>query len=113
MKLINKTSRKVLLEKIRFAKTPWARFKGLLFTQNLPKNQGLWLIPCNSVHMFGMRYPIDVLFLDRNNRVIHKIAKLKPNRISPIIFKAKSVIEFPAAWLQKHSVSIHDHLEAA
>jgi hypothetical protein len=63
---------------------------------SLPAGEGLWIEPCNSIHMFFMRFAIDAVFLDRDNRVKRVVRDLKPWRVSPIVFGARTVVELPA-----------------
>ncbi len=72
--------------------------------------EGLWIVPCPMIHTFFMAFPIDVLFLDEELRVRKVIENLKPWRISPWVFSAKSVLELPGGSLNG-SVSIGDELE--
>ncbi|MDQ6747983.1 MAG: DUF192 domain-containing protein [Candidatus Dormibacteraeota bacterium] len=65
----------------------------------LPSGRGLWIEPCNSIHMFFMRFAIDVLFLDRSGRVKRVMLRLKPWRVSPIVFGARTTVELPAGTL--------------
>ena len=96
MKAIDRTSGKELAPNLSVAVTPFARLKGLLGKSSLPVGEGLWIKPCNSVHTFGMRFPIDVLFLDKKKHVVGLARTLRPNRISRLYLSASSVIELPA-----------------
>lgn len=89
------TNSKIILEELRIADTFLERFKGLM-GKTLNDSEGLWIEPCNSIHCFFMKIPIDVLFLDQDNKIIHKISHMKPCSVSPIIKGAHSVIEGPA-----------------
>lgn len=91
--LINKQTNEVILERVTIAQSPLSRFKGLMGKKNLPENAGLLLKPCNSIHCFFMRFPIDVAFLDKEDRVLKVISNLRPGRISPIVWKAAYVVE--------------------
>jgi hypothetical protein len=86
----------VLAERLRPAHTHWTRLRGLLGTRALPAGDGLWIRPCRQVHMFGMRYAIDVVFLDDTHRVVGLTPDLQPGRISPKVREATSVLELPA-----------------
>ena len=68
-----------------------------------------WIKPSNQVHMFGMRYAIDVVFLDDAGRVLRVVHALQPNRISPRVKGATSVLELPAgtARARRHSSRVH------
>ena len=72
--------------------------------RELPAGRGLWIEPCNSIHMFFMRFAIDVLFLDREGRVKKVMLRLRPWRISPIVFGARTVVELPAGLLTDKSL---------
>lgn len=83
-------------DRLRVADTHWTRLRGLLGTSALPAGDGLWIRPCRQVHMFGMRYPIDVVFLDENLTVVGLAETLLPWRVSPLVRAATTVIELPA-----------------
>jgi len=86
----------VLADRLRRADTHWTRLRGILGTRGLEPGEGLWIRPCNQVHMFGMRYPIDVVFLDDAGRVLRTVEALRPNRVSPRVKAATNVLELPA-----------------
>ena len=69
------------------------RARGLLFRRRLRLGLGLWLIPCCAIHTVGMRYDIDVVFLDRQGRVLKRVRKLKPWRLV-LCLGAVSAVEF-------------------
>ena len=96
MKIINKTKNTVLAEEAIVADRCCSRVIGLLGKASLPKGQALVLKPCNSVHTFFMRFAIDVIFVDRNNRIIETVSSLKPWRLSSVYLLAQSCIELPA-----------------
>jgi uncharacterized protein len=96
LRAIDLTSGKELALQLAVADTLPARLKGLLGRSELPAGAGLWIKPCNSIHTFGMKFPIDALFLDREKRVVGVAETLRPNRISRIYPGASSVIELPA-----------------
>jgi uncharacterized protein len=108
MKKQNKNFR---VKNLKIAKSFGARLKGLLFRSRLEKSEGLLIPRCNAVHMFGMQFAIDVIFLDKQNRVVHLIKNLKPNRLSAIIFKATSVLEVPAGFIEEQGIESNDCLE--
>jgi uncharacterized protein len=72
-----------------------ARLFGLLGRRALAEGEALWLTPCNSVHTLGMSYPIDVVYLDKSDRVIGIRHALAPRRVSAAR-RARSVLELPA-----------------
>src|SRR5262245_22677909 len=91
----------LLADRLRSAHTHWTRRRGLLGTRGLEPGHGLWIKPCNQVHMFGMRYAIDVVFLDDEGRVLGMVHDLRPNRISPRVAGATNVLELPAGTLAR------------
>jgi protein-S-isoprenylcysteine O-methyltransferase Ste14/uncharacterized membrane protein (UPF0127 family) len=101
----------LFVERLRRAETHWARLKGLLGSGELLPGEGLWLDPCRQVHMFGMRYPVDVAFLDADGRVVRAIAGLAPGRISPRVDSARSVLELPAGTLERFGLGEHSRVE--
>src|SRR5438132_6090015 len=90
------TSGAVLAERLRLAHTAWTRLQGLLGTKRLDPGDGLWLRPCRQIHMFGMRYAVDAVFLDEHQRVVRALSELSPWRVSPRVADAESVLELPA-----------------
>src|SRR5713226_9837313 len=80
----------VLAERLRLAHTPWARLRGLLGTKALDPGDGLWLRPCRQIHMFGMRYAVDAVFLDARQRVVRALPDFAPGRVSPHVRGAES-----------------------
>lgn len=88
------------------ADTSFARIKGLMFKKKISK--GLWIVPCNSIHTFFMKCPIDVLFLDKKGKIIKMIPNMKPWRIGAIVWKAHSVIELPCGTIQYMNIQLHD-----
>lgn len=68
--LINGRTDEILLSKVAVADTVWRRFVGLMGRNHLPDEEGLFLSPCSSIHCFFMRFPIDVVFVDKNNTVV-------------------------------------------
>lgn len=91
--LINKENNEVILNNVTIAASAWQRFIGLMGRPSLPKGDGLLLRPCNSIHCFFMKFPIDVAFVDKNHRVLKIVTAMKPGRISPIVWKSAYVVE--------------------
>ena len=111
MRLINKTKNSILAEDVSMANTLFSRIKGLLGRENLLPKQGIILEPCNSIHTFFMRFTIDVIFVDKNNKIIKTLSRFAPNRISPIYWHSQKVIELPAGTLDASQTQILDQLE--
>ena len=82
--------------KVEIADNFWRRFLGLMGRKNLPSGHGLLITSCNSVHMCFMRFPIDVVYLDKNNSVIKIVKNLPPWVGLSCCFGASSALELPA-----------------
>lgn len=100
-KLMNSETNEVILENAKIADCFASRFLGLMGKKDLPEEEGLIIKPCNSVHCFFMRFPIDVIFVDSDDRVVHIMPAMKPGRISPIVRRATYVIESNAHTLSE------------
>lgn len=96
----NVTRGRVVASSVEKADTAAARGKGLLGRETMGAQEGLWIVPCPMIHTFFMRFPIDVLFLDRENKVVRVIENLKPWRVSPWVFSAHSVLELAGGVLR-------------
>lgn len=72
----------VVVSRLYLADTFWSRFQGLQFRTTLPTGSGLLLRPCSSVHTFWMRFPIDILFLDREQVVLEIRRSVPPWRLA-------------------------------
>ena len=84
----------VVCERGELAVSAWTRTKGLLGRPGLEADQGLWIQPTNSIHMFFMRFPIDVVFVDRNWRVVGVRHGLRPWRVAGAR-RAVAALELP------------------
>jgi uncharacterized membrane protein (UPF0127 family) len=92
--------RAVVCDRCRLAETPVARLRGLMGAPRLGRGEGLLLLPAAAVHTLFMRFPIDVVFLDRNGTVVGAVECLRPWRFSTCR-GASAALELPAgAWGQ-------------
>lgn len=92
----NLTRNTELAQVARRAETFLSRFKGLMGVTSLPLGDGLAIEPCNSIHTFFMKIPIDALFLDRDLNVVDVCHAMAPWKVSRVYFGARSVLELPA-----------------
>ncbi|HET7046469.1 MAG TPA: DUF192 domain-containing protein [Gaiellaceae bacterium] len=83
------------LERLEVADTPPSRLRGLLGRRGLDQGHGLLLKPAGSIHTTFMRFPIDVVFLDRDLNVLKVVAELAPWRFAGCR-GAKAVLELGA-----------------
>ena len=108
MKLINKTKNIILAENVTIANTVSKRIRGLLGREDFNQGEALIIKPCNSIHTCFMRFPIDVLFVDKGNKVIQAISSITPFHFTNIYFRAAFAIELPFGTIQSTSTSEND-----
>ena len=113
MRAVNKNSGKVLAADLLIADTPFARMKGLLGRDALRDGEGLLLRPCKGVHTFFMKFPIDVLFLDKDNRILETVHNLKPQRATTIWLRSRGAIELPAGTVLASGSEVGDQIVVA
>jgi uncharacterized membrane protein (UPF0127 family) len=111
MKIENLTRQTVIADRCETACSFISRFLGLMGRKSQPDGCGLVITPCNSIHMSFMRFPLDIIFVDDSNTVVHTITGIKPWKISKIIFTARSVIELPTGTLARSGTVAGDKLE--
>jgi hypothetical protein len=100
----------VLAEAADSADTSQKRRVGLLRHERLPEGCGLWIVPCEAVHTFGMKFPIDVVFLNKRRKILKIRANMVPRRISGCL-RAHSVLELPAGTADKTQTKPGDTLD--
>lgn len=106
----NLTRDVVLADAAEVADTSDKRRTGLLKHTNLAPGEGLWIVPCESVHSFFMKFTIDVLYLDRQHRVKKIRSEMVPWRASACL-TAHSVLELPAGSIARTGTQKGDQLE--
>jgi uncharacterized membrane protein (UPF0127 family) len=99
----------VVCERCVLADTALARMKGLLGRAQLPAGEGILLRPASSVHTGFMRFPIDVVFLDRDSRVLKIAAEVGPWKAAGAK-KAKAALELPAGEAQRNGLRVGEKL---
>jgi uncharacterized membrane protein (UPF0127 family) len=108
--ILNTTKQTVLGERIRVAETALSRMVGLLRDRGLEPGCGLLIYPSQAIHTVAMRFPIDVLFVDRDWRVVHARPNMVPFRLTGIHWKARCVLELPSGVIADTSTTIGDQL---
>jgi hypothetical protein len=106
----NVTRDLTLATHVALAGTSQARRRGLLDAENLDTGSGLWIVPCEAIHTFGMKVRLDVVFLDKNLQVRKISPDLGPRRMS-ICLRAHSVLELPAGAVARSGTKLGDRLE--
>lgn len=94
-KVWNRTRGEWVADRATIANTSALRRQGLLRHDQLGPGEGLWIVPCEGVHTFGMRFPIDVVFLSKDKRVLKVRREMGRARIS-LCLRAHSVLELAA-----------------
>jgi len=78
------------------ATTTFARLKGLIGKISLKSDEGLWIVPSSGVHTVGVLFPLDLIYLDEQYRVLHLVESFPTFRIAPLRTQAASVLQLPA-----------------
>jgi uncharacterized membrane protein (UPF0127 family) len=102
----------VVCERCVVAANAWKRLKGLLGRSELPAGEGLLLSPASSIHMWFMRFPIDVVFLDRELRVVKVVPEVRPWRFA-FGRGARSALELSAGEAARRGIVPGQQLSAA
>jgi hypothetical protein len=110
VRVLNTTKGTVLGERIDVAESSVSRIVGLLGKSGLAPATGLLIMPSQAVHSIGMRFPIDVLFLDRHWKVVHARPSMVPYRISGLHWRARSVLELPVGVIAQSRTAAGDEL---
>jgi len=108
--VLNTTRNTVLGERIGVAETSLTRVVGLLGKRGLEPGTGLLIIPSQAIHTVAMKFPIDVLFVDKKWRVVHVRPAMPPYRLTGIHWKARCVIELPSGRIAQTSTEVGDQL---
>ena len=95
MRIVHSKTNYTFGKNIKHANNMFSRMKGLMFVDEMKGMDGLLLDPGNSIHNCFVRFPIDVLFLDKTNEIVKIIRGFKPWRFTRIYFKARTVLELP------------------
>jgi uncharacterized membrane protein (UPF0127 family) len=106
------TTGTVACERCLVADTPLARMRGLLGRRSLPPEEGILLRPASSVHTWFMRFPIDVVFLDRELSVLRVVPGLRPWRAASRR-RAAAVLELAAGESERRGIRVGDRLDWA
>jgi uncharacterized membrane protein (UPF0127 family) len=106
----NLTRGTVLGDRVDVADTSAKRNRGLLKHTGLLPGEGLWIVPCEGVHTFFMKFAIDVIYIDRRKRVKKAVRQLPAWRVS-FCLTAHSVIELPVGVIEASKTQKDDELE--
>ena len=108
----NLTQQTTVATNVERAQSFWSRGRGLMLRGTFPEGSALVIDPCSSIHMFFMRFPIDVLYMDSEDRVVRAQVGVKPWRVGPLWTRgAKYVIELPEGAITRSQTQIGDRLQ--
>lgn len=110
MMLVDDRTHEVVATHVELATTRRARRVGLLGRDCFDTDAALVLAPCLAVHTAFMRFPIDVVFVDRQGRAMRLVHGLAPWRVAAAP-RAYAAIELAAGALRRHEVDVGDRLE--
>jgi hypothetical protein len=111
MRAFNTRTGKELSVDVKVADTLFTRMKGLLGKKELLEGEALWIKPCFSVHTFFMKFPIDVIFLNKKNQVIASVSNLSPNRMTRLYPQSFSVLELSVNTIEGTETELQDLIE--
>ena len=106
----NETRECFLSLNVRPADTMFSRLKGLIGRLRLRADEGIWVVPSRGVHTLGLFFPLDLIYLDENHRVIHLMEYFPSFRIGPLKTNAESVLELPTHTIYSSHTQIGDQL---
>lgn len=95
----------------RIADNPWTRLKGLIGVKHLPDGDGLLIKPCNGVHCMFMSIPIDVVYVDKQDRVLGVHEAMAPWRVGRVYRQGHFVIELPVGTIAQTGTQAGDILQ--
>ena len=110
MHIANRANGAVLGDRIGVAERWWQRLRGLLGRPPLRAGEGLLLTPCQAIHMAGMKYPLDVVFLDQQSTVVAVYPRISPGGRTRWHESVRSALELPVGTLAATGTQVGDKL---
>ena len=98
-------------DRIVIADRWWPRLRGLIGRPEPQLGEGLLLVDSQAIHMYWMKYPIDVAMLDKDRRVIAVYPEIAPRKRSKMHWKAKYALELPKGTLTHTGTQVGDQLD--
>jgi len=110
LQILNVMRKTHLARNAEIAGSGGKRTKGLLGRKGLAPGEGMWIVPCEAVHTFGMQFPIDLVYLDRGLRIKKVRSSVSPWRLSACL-SAHSILELPTGTIRESQSQPGDLLE--
>ncbi len=110
-KILNQRTGEIIASRAWIASDFMSRSTGLLNRSSLESDEALLIVPCNSIHMFFMKFPIDVIYLDKNYKIVRLVNDLAPWRLDSCHFKAYMTLETSAGKIAKSDIKLGDLLK--
>lgn len=110
LRIDNLTKTTELASAVRLAQNPWSRMVGLLGRKGLADGEGLLLRPCSSIHTLFMRFPIDVVYLDKDGNVLKVVPSLRPFRFSASLRRTHYTLELPVGTIDSTNTAPGDRV---
>jgi uncharacterized membrane protein (UPF0127 family) len=111
MPILNQTNNQIIAQQYTRADSFFPRMVGLLNRSSLDEGEALIISGCNSIHMFFMRFAIDVLFVNRDDEVVGLIENIKPFRLSKIYWRASYAIELPVGGISQSQTKVGSRIQ--
>lgn len=106
----NRTRESFLCLGVTTANTHFARLRGLIGRLHLRHDEGLWVLPSSGVHTFGVVFPLDILYLNEDLKVVHLIEHQPPFRFAPLKTQSASVLQLPTHTIYSSQTQIGDQM---
>lgn len=108
LRAINVSKDSIVASRVRWAGNSDMRRRGLLDRRRIDADEGIYIVPTQWIHMFGMSFPIDVAFLDADGKVLRVHHELRPNRLSRLVWRAEGALELAAGVLSATGTEVGD-----
>ncbi len=99
------SSKQSVLLDVRLTESFIERNRGLLALPPLSEGEGLLINPCSSIHTFSMKYPLDLVYLDKALKIVKIVENIAANRVS-LCWRAKSTLELKSGEVERLKLSV-------
>jgi uncharacterized protein len=106
----NESKQTLLATRVVVADTGFSRLIGLLGRRSLEADTGIWIVPANAIHTFGMLFRFDLVLIDRTYKVVGLRERIRPFLMTWPNFRARSVLELPAYTISNSHTAVGDQL---